>query len=144
MNLKELLETKSWKSIAPKLLENYPEAEKDSAGYEKVFEYLKLIKSEEMGISIIIRKQGDVDGAYFDVSGLYNNPKKKDETYPHGLELTPWNKWLGMYISEESLKNFSESEIVVHCLYEMTFIGFSEDDIPKAIKSMENRKKSRQ
>lgn len=36
-----------------------------------------------------------------------------------------------MTISKESLDYFSELEIIVHCLYEMTFMGFSDEDIQK-------------
>jgi len=38
-----------------------------------------------------------------------------------------------MDISEESLADFSEKEIIVHCLYEMTFVGFSEEEIQKVL-----------
>jgi len=59
------------------------------------------------------------------------------------LELTPWRQWLGMEISKESLQEFSEQEIIVHCLYEMTFEGFSEDAIEKVNERIEESLKAR-
>ncbi|NLO51569.1 MAG: hypothetical protein GX103_10490, partial [Bacteroidales bacterium] len=45
--------------------------------------------------------------------------------------------WLGMEISQESLQHFSELEIISHCLYEMTFVGFEEEEIQKELNSLE-------
>lgn len=42
-----------------------------------------------------------------------------------------------MEVSPESLQHFSELEIISHCLYEMTFAGFEEDEIQEELKSME-------
>lgn len=42
-----------------------------------------------------------------------------------------------MEISPESLLHFSELEIISHCLYEMTFIGFEEKEIQEELKSIE-------
>jgi len=52
------------------------------------------------------------------------------------LEFTPWKEWLGMGIHPESLAHFSEQEILAHCLHEMTFMGFEEEQIQKHIKDM--------
>ncbi len=45
------------------------------------------------------------------------------------LALTPWNEWLGMVISTETLQQFSPEEIVAHCLIEMTRFGADESKI---------------
>ena len=49
-----------------------------------------------------------------------------------------------MEISKESLQEFSEQEIIVHCLYEMTFEGFSEDAIQKINDRIEESRKARE
>ncbi len=43
-----------------------------------------------------------------------------------------------MYIAKDTLENFSELEIIAHCLYEMTFIGYDEEGIQDQRKSLEN------
>lgn len=44
-----------------------------------------------------------------------------------------WENWLGMGLAPETLENFSELEIIAHCLYEMTFCGYEQDEIQKQI-----------
>lgn len=134
MTLKELVQNHTWQNVFAKFLEIYPEAKENMKGYELVFERLKKMQPEENDFAIIITKETDEDDDYFEVSGLHKHPKTKEETYPQGIEFTPWRQWLGMDIYQDSLDNFSEQEIVVHCLYEMTFVGFSEDEIQKVLK----------
>ncbi|MCZ4319045.1 hypothetical protein O4H26_08590 [Aequorivita viscosa] len=131
MTLKELIQNYSWPSIYSKFLEIYPEAEKGLQGYKTVFEKLSNMKAEPIDMAIAITKEKDmIDGDYFiDVVGKYNNPTTPEEKYPQGIEFLPWRQWLGMNIDKNSLMNFSEQEIIVHCLYEMTFEGFNEDEI---------------
>ncbi|TXD82140.1 hypothetical protein ESY86_15860 [Subsaximicrobium wynnwilliamsii] len=143
MTFKQLILTNNWQKIAPLFLEIYPEAEKNMEGYQAVFEKLKVIDPEESDISIVISKEIDDDEEYIEACGLHKNPKNEDENYLQGIELTPWCKWLGMDISKESLNDFSELEIIVHCLYEMTFVGFSEEAIQEKINKIENNRTAR-
>ena len=43
-----------------------------------------------------------------------------------------------MEISQESFIHFSELEIISHCLYEMTFMGFEEEEIRDELNSIES------
>lgn len=144
MTFKQLIESNTWTDISPIFLNLYPDAEEDLLGYELVFKKLESIIPEKTEVSIIISKEKDGEEDYFDVSGLHNNPKSKEDKYPQGLELTSWNKWLGMDIHKQTLKGYSELEIIAHCLYEMSFAGFSEEDIPKALHRIEKSIKERQ
>ena len=134
MTFKDLVQNNSWSNIQNVFLEVYPEAEDNMEGYKIVFEKLQTMKPEKIDMSIIIKAEIDEDEKYFDVSGLYKNPKTQEEKYTQGIEFTPWRQWLGMEISLENLNNFSETEIIVHCLYEMTFAGFSETEIQNVLK----------
>jgi hypothetical protein len=71
------------------------------------------------------------DTHYVDVSGYYTNPAERNDEYSNSLaiEFVAWNEWLGMEIDKKSLTNFTELEIIAHCLNEMTFAGFEQDDI---------------
>ena len=144
MTFKQLLQTNSWINISCFFLETYPDAKENMEGYETVFEKLAVMDPEETDMSIVISKEKDGDEEYIDVSGLYNNPKNEEEHYSQGLEFTSWRQWLGMNISKDNLSNFSELEIIVHCLYEMTYVGFSEEDIQKRISRMEKSSKERE
>ena len=144
MKLKQILLTYTWPAILPVFLKTYPEAEENINGYQIVFEKLVIMSPKEIDMSIVITKEKDGDDEYIDVSGLHNNPKNKEETYSQGIELVSWREWLGMDISKESLANFSESEIIVHCIYEMTFDGFTEEVIQEKINKIEKSSKERE
>ena len=109
MTLKQLLKTNTWLAISSMFIDLYPDAEINIKGYEAVFQKLVIMDTEGTEILIVISKEKDDDEEYIDVSGLHNYPKNQEENYPQGLELTPWCKWLGMDISKESFKDFSES-----------------------------------
>ncbi|MBA6154212.1 DUF6557 family protein [Gelidibacter maritimus] len=144
MTFKQLLNANTWPTIIPLFIEAYPDAKKDMVGYKAVFERLKTMSPESIDVSIVITKEGNGDDAYIDVSGLHKYPKNKEETYSQGIEFVSWRKWLGMDISKESLANFSELEIIVHCIYEMTFVGFTEEAIQEKINEIEKSKKERE
>ena len=144
MNLKQLIQTNSWQTVLPIFLTIYTEAEKNIKGYQTVFEKLITMPSEETDMTIIISREIDGDEEYVDVSGLLNNPKNKEETYSQGIEFTPWRKWLGMDVKKETLNSFSELEIIVHCLYEMTFVGFTEEAIREKMNKIEKSRIERE
>lgn len=139
MKFKKLIQSNSWLSVDKILLQLYPNEDKNLSGYRKVFEELLYMHPEDSDIIIAVAHQkDDFDGEeYVDVSGKYANPKNEEEEFSLAIEFTPWNKWLGMEISPESLLHFSELEIISHCLYEMTFIGFEEKEIQEELKSIE-------
>jgi len=138
MKFKKLIQSNSWLSVATILLKLYPDEEKNISGYQKVFEQLLFMHPEDSEILIVVAHQkDDFDGEeYADVSGKYANPKNEEEEFLQAIEFTPWNKWLGMEISPENLLHFSELEIISHCLYEMTFAGFEEEEIQEELNSM--------
>ncbi|MGC1632514.1 MAG: DUF6557 family protein [Gelidibacter sp.] len=65
-------------------------------------------------------------------------------TYWQGVEFTSWCEWISMDIRKESLNDFSEFEIIVHRLHEMTFVGFSEEVIQESINKIERSKMERE
>lgn len=139
MKFKKLLQTNSWLSAATILLESYPDEAKNISGYKKVFETLLFMNAYDSDISIdVVHQKDDFDGEeYVDVSGKYKYPKNEDEKFSQAIEFTAWSEWLGMEVSQESLLHFSELEIISHCLFEMTFAGFEEEEIQKELNRIE-------
>ena len=139
MKFKKLLQSNSWLSVEAILLQIYPDQEKNIQGYEALYEKLLYMDAVESEITICVANhKDDFDGeAYIDIFGKYQNPKNEEEQYSQAIEFTAWNKWLGMEISEDSLITFTELEIIAHCLYEMTFVGFEEEKIQDLLKSFE-------
>ncbi len=78
---------------------------------------LKLIPEEK------VEYEGEswVDEAYWAVNGFDPNSE-----YAIGLDFTDWREWLAMEVLPV---NLPDHEIVAHCLWEMTFFAYSNDEI---------------
>lgn len=139
MNFKNLIQGNAWLSVAEILVKLYPDQKESLQSYEEVYEKLKFMAEEASDLSIEIDYQtDDFDGAeYVSVSGKYENPKNEEETFAQSIEFEPWSRWLGMNITPESLATFSELEIIAYCLFEMTFVGFEEEDIQQELIKLE-------
>ena len=46
-----------------------------------------------------------------------------------GLDLSPWDEWLALRVPQLLLDNMTAGEIVAHCVWEMTFYGFTQEKI---------------
>jgi len=150
MVLKQIINNYTWLNIKPKLLELYPEEEENGnlALYEEVLEKLRFMHPVSSDIMLnITYQQDDFDNeTYVDVSGKDLNPdpsrSHQDTIYTDAcaIEFTPWNKWLGMEITVNTLSDFSELEILCHSLYEMTYIDFDEESIQNEIERIKDMK----
>lgn len=144
MTLKQIIKNYTWLNIKLKLLGLYPDEEDSLLAYEAVFEKLIFMKPITSDIMLqLSKKEDDFDGSsYVDVSGKDLNP---DPNMPYftdncAIEFTPWNQWLGMEITKDTLANFTELEIFCHSLYEMTFIDFEEESIQDEMKRINDVK----
>ncbi len=132
MKLFELIQTNNWISVKETLLRLYPDQEKAIKAYQKVFSQLLQMDSNASQMEIVIKEyyDEDTDGkSYIDVSGSMLQGTNEEMSYSYAIEFEPWENWLGMSINETSLKEFTELEIISHCLFEMTFVGYDENEI---------------
>jgi hypothetical protein len=137
MNLPQLLEKHKNKEIVDRLIELYPDQKRSATGYRKVLKNLRSmppVKRDEMKIDVYHVKD-DLDPEniyeYESVSGVIEG-----EDISYAIEYTPWNEWLGFELTENSLKNYSEVDIIAHCLWEMTWSGFEEEQIQEKMSSL--------
>lgn len=145
MKLKELINSQHWLSVELTLLKLYPDQESNIAAYKDVFEKLQQSDAEEYDMEIVLNEyESDTDednegGTYVDVSGRKLIREENTITTSYALEFTEWKKWLGMDSAPETTKNFTELEIIAHCLYEMTFVGYDEAEIKKQFDEINDR-----
>lgn len=132
MRLFELFALNHWLSIEYTLLSIYPDQKDSIDAYRDVYEKLLEMIPVENAMQIVLTHylSDDVDGgSYVDVSGYKETNDPDSLTDSYAIEFTPWAQWLGMEISEATSRDFSELKIISHCLYEMTFCGYDEDEI---------------
>ena len=129
----ELIKKNLWLNVEENFLGLYPKQKKNISEYEKIFNHLKILQPENSKFTLnLVEVKDDFDEEiYVDVSGYLTDEKKNTvgNAVSYALEFTPWEEWLGMDIDKKSTQVFSESEIISHCLYEMTFYGFTQKKI---------------
>lgn len=142
-SLKDLILGYHWLSVSEIFFEIYPDQKEYAQSYAEVYERLRrmdptesefqIVLSHEMGLSV----SEEEEESYVSVSGKKTKPISSEESDSYAIEFQPWSEWLAMTISNVTYQNFSELEIIVHCLYEMTFIGFEEEIIQDKMKSLQ-------
>lgn len=144
MKLIDIINANHWLSVELTLIQLYPDQEKMLDEYRSVYEILKNTEPENNSMRIVLTEyDSDPDDeselkTYVDVSGEDDTKNENGQIISYAIEFVAWNRWLGMDITPETLKNFTELEIIAHCLYEMTFIGFDENEIREQRESLDN------
>ncbi|MDD3772481.1 MAG: hypothetical protein PHC38_07485 [Weeksellaceae bacterium] len=145
MKLYDLIKSNNWLSVEITLLRLYPDQINMIDEYRNVFEKLKFMKPEENDMSIVLTEyDNDVDDeseikTHIDVSGRKEEKEIDSLTDSYALEFVEWKEWLGMDLATETIKNFNELEIISHCLFEMTFMGYEEKDIKEQLDEITKR-----
>ncbi|HAQ21784.1 MAG TPA: hypothetical protein DCR40_21525 [Prolixibacteraceae bacterium] len=141
MKFNEIIKRNSWLSVEQVFLQLYPKEKKNISGYEIVFNDLKLLNPTDTDVSIVVsNEKDDFDNEeYVHVCGYNNHPQNNSDNLTNSLalEFTSWDQWLGMDLDERSVKDFTELELISHCLYEMTFFGFDQEKIQKEMDEIE-------
>lgn len=145
MKLNNLIKSNHWLSVQLTLLQLYPGQEAMVDDYRNVFEKLKCLVPEDYDMNIVLNEYDrDPDDeseirTYVDVSGRKDEGISDSITNSYALEFVEWKKWLGMDLASETITNFSELEIIAHCLYEMTFVDYNEDEIKEQFNAINDR-----
>jgi len=154
MKFVELMYKYKWDEICSVLISLYPNDQKNISGFKMVFEQLQTLMPAETNMRIILKEVFDEfeNERYTCVSGVDGTLKKEEnpeifkddkignQEVSYGIEFTNWEEWLGMDIDPESTSNYHETDIIAHCLWEMSFYGYTQKVIKKTI-DMINRGK---
>ena len=150
MKLSEVFEKTSWAETKASLIWNYPDTKESLAGYEKVFYSLRELPPSSTTMRLSIRKtfrEGLDEEPFMEVVGKDGTLNKELEDFQYlnkaknsdyanaeveyALEFHPWKEWLGMKIDATTCRHYPPPEILAHCLWEMTFMGFDQETIRK-------------
>lgn len=153
MKFKELIDKYNWEDICSTFIQLYPDEERNIVGYKRVFEELRTLKPLETKMSIVVEDVFDEYDRkyYFHVYGKdgtlnsdinpdqFKDNKLGNQEVSYGIEFTNWAEFLSMNIDDKSLVKYSELDIIGHCLWEITFYGFTQKDIKRVIKEIDKR-----
>jgi hypothetical protein len=137
---KDIIGVCSFTKVKDALLRLYPDQKKLIKGYKYVFKTLKLMRPiySKEGMIIDIERVGRGKNAYFSVSGVCTQGGMKQS---YAIEYMPWSEWLGCEVDRKVLRKMTREEIAAHCLWEMTFAGFTQDRIRREINMLRKRVK---
>lgn len=128
VTLASILKDVDFEAVFERLCKWYPGEERNKSGYESVFNMLLTLtpkKSHNLNDAFIAADLTQYpwdDSPCLDIYGT----KPKNDSVRYGMEFHSWVDWVSMFITQETLDNFSKEDIVAGCLYEMTFFGFTE------------------
>ena len=127
MTLKILLSQYSQDDIIKRLIKLYPDQKKNIIGYKNCLKELSILSPKLDEMKILIEKNYDkYDKKYYcHVCAI----DKNNQTW--AIEFEPWENWLGMEIDTKTYKKYNKLDVICHCLYEMTFAGFSNKKVKK-------------
>ena len=136
---RDLIQACSFGNVKKSLLTLYPDQKRNITGYQYVFETLRHMRyrknKEEMAIRI--EKVGQGKNQYSDVSGI----RAEGDHQSYALEFASWAKWLGYEVEQATLKKMPKEEIVAHCLWEITFFGFTQNKIRRRLAALKKQVK---
>lgn len=165
MKFKELLHQVSWDDVEKYITDYYYEDENDQAtanmpGYQSVFNELHFMKPIDTKMRICLNEvtpdmDDSCDEPYIIVDGKDGTLNKESSDFEcwgpnvpeevanaeqsFGIEFAPWCEWLGMEIDAETINTYTPVEIVANCLFEMTYMGYSEDKIQGELNMLNER-----
>ena len=159
MKFKQLIDDTTWEQIEEALIRIYNVTPHNMEGYMSVVQKLSNMTPKESDMRICIDwtpPDGFNETGYWDIHGrdgtLHKDtddaklfPKAEEDwlnsEVTWGLEFNKWEEWIGMEIDSNTANNIElrRADIVAHILYEMTFVGYDEEEIQDKADELKER-----
>lgn len=126
MRLKDVFEQSSFEDVYECLIRHYKECreierEKVYKGFSQV-QGMTMAPCDDSFILVISNYRND-GIEYYDVSGYCKNDNQL-----YSLVFEDWEKWICYPVDTEVMRYLSFSEIAAHCLWEMTWQGWTYEE----------------
>jgi hypothetical protein len=129
----------------------YPEVEESIGHYRKMIVTLRNIepvvsdKDYMKDMELVVEES---EGPVYTVSGQNGHTKRQwcektgepleenpglDAMECFGIYPNPWKEWLALPISRSTLTRWSDSQVIAHCMMEMTRLGYTEEAIADSL-----------
>ena len=135
VTLKDILSDVQFEQVMIDIVDRFPNQRKCFNHYKEAFNELCKMKPVSSDMTLIIEMQHNEDVEGEEYEHLYFR-RENDDT-PYGGVDKPWAEWLGSKIGDDILKSFSKTLIVALSLFEMTYFGWSEEQVQMRFKEME-------
>lgn len=121
--VKMLFDCVSDADILRELFLEYPEQIANNRGYHEALDEIRALEPVVSGLTVFAELVNDAleDEMYVDVFG-----RKPGDVETYAVEFMPWEEWLGSFVDTG---DFSDAQFLAHCLFEMTFVGYSNAEV---------------
>lgn len=123
MKFVDMVKQTNWEHVWHSLETEYPSLSKGESVYRNLFNALIAMVPVDSSLSIIVEWVDDGEDSFHHVSALDASESDTAESERYSIGLTEWEEWLGMRVTQSTIDAYSASQIVAHCLWEMTWYG---------------------
>lgn len=110
----------------------------DPEGYDQMWDTLKGLQPKFTDMSVVLSRRWSLDKPpkpRVEVSGI-----KDGEQQHYAIEFVDWQEWLSMpIIVAEELQPMPSEEQLAHCLYEMSWAGYTQSEIKEQFDTILDR-----
>ncbi len=147
MTLKELLESVEWSDVQQEL-RSIDNRDNQLRGLRAVFDELQELPASPSSMRIlleVVEPEEEGEPQSFEVVGRNGRLNREENDFKYVsdevddewadseanfcLSLTRWEEWLGMQVDPATLAEIPAPRIIAHCLWDMTFHGFTQEKI---------------
>ncbi len=105
-------------------------ADEDLDGYGQMWQTLLRLQPKLTDATVMLKREWSIEDPpkfYVDVSGI-----KQGDPQLWAIEYVEWQQWLAMeIIVADELQPMSLEEQLAHCLLEMSWSGFTQEEVQK-------------
>jgi tetratricopeptide (TPR) repeat protein len=134
----ELIKKYTWATVEPVFIKEYPKWKKATNDYDLIFRQLQNLTTVKGRDDMTIHIHYD---GHIDIRAYENHPQTPEDDKGYGITITPWEECLGMDVAGTTIEDYSDEEIISHCLWEITFYGYSQETIKKTVDEWRNVEK---
>ncbi len=145
MIFKDVIDSVEIDKVREKFISLYPDYVDNVDKYMDVLKKLKEMEPQKDKNSLDMVVAVDYYEPEFDedeVVGSYRVhgfDENSEISYFWAIEYSEWSKWLGWKADKRYISIYGKDAYVSHCLWEMTYGGFTEDEIQGKVDDIKGR-----
>lgn len=136
MRFSDLVKQCEWEGVWLSLESEYPSLSKGESVYRDLFHDLIAMEPVDSSLAITVEWVEDGEDSFHHVSALDDSESAACDSERYSIALTEWAEWLGMDVAQSTLEAYTTSQIVAHCLWEMTWFGANLEAVRAARKQI--------
>lgn len=138
LTVRELFSSVAWRDVSDVLVEAYSINRSELSSFKAAFDAIRAIDAVPNVDGTVVHVEPPE--AKDEICWVYcTEGKNTDEEHIYGLDYVLFSEVANFWVDEDVFKFYSKEEAVAHILWEITWYGFTEEDILTAREELERR-----